>query len=923
MIGHAAPTTIHLAADSAGAGGRWVRPPFFMLRLGGLPADAVEPLRSPASVSWAEGVLESERLLTLAKDQLADRLQVAVAGVEDDSVRRGLLKIRRDVFNLRLPDARTVEQGAAALDAATAELLRGWMADRRELQQRLDAGDRVLAADVAEGREHLRALADHPHVRQGLLLASPSLDRYLPAYLTGQGDLSKRLRRIERSVLEYVYRTACKTSPFSSFTPVGLGRFQPDVGSLLVLDSVAGQWRSHARLNLAALARIVAILTSDPALRGDLPVEVTGGWQQDRDRVRYVRRQQHGGDDDAAVTMDTVRENLFYLTSSSVLHEVFEVLPEGSRLRFTELEQRLASAGAERRDRTQVESYLGHLVRLGLLVTPSLHIDIHSPDPVRKFCAGIRRLDRPWAVLLAERLESVADAVTAYGSASLGERRSLLDRIRLELTEAQDDLGATTTAIPRTLIYEDVSLPGVAVADGAEWDEHLHPALTQLARILPVFDITLPHRLVTAGYFRARYGAAGRCEDVVRFVHDFHQDFYDQYLRSTMQRREFDEHNEYVPQINWLNQPEITALDDARRKVVDHMRLRYADHPSDDVELVLDDSFIDDVAAGLSGLTGDIDPHCYFVQVGRDGGRPFAVLNRAYSGLTLQFSRFAHCFPDGDGYRLAEGLRSTLREVCPAGAVLAEVKGGYETTNLNLHPAVTPYELVCPGDTSFRPPDEQIPVEDLVISDGGRRLRLRSRRLGVEVIPVYLGFLVPMALPEMQQMLLRFSYTSMARIDLWSGVDHPLGDDLIGGHPRVRHRNLVINRRLWKTHPRHLPQRVPGRTDADQLLAWIRWRQENGLPRRAFVTPDVPSPEDRNDDPGGRPAMAGTTKPQYVDFDSHLSLALLDSTVRSATQRLVFTEMLPDIEQLWLHPDGRPHVTELTIEIDGTAEERA
>ncbi|WP_300009608.1 lantibiotic dehydratase [Pseudonocardia sp.] len=923
MTGRHGPGAILQATGTPSeAGTRWIRPPFFMLRLGGLPADAVAPLRSPASVAWAEGVLGSERRLTIEKDRLADLLQSAVRGLTDEVARRKLLEIRRHVYNLRVPDPASVDAVVDVLPAATSVLLRSWLRERRDHRSQVEIGDDVVADELGTGRAHLRALADHPHIRRGLLLASPSIDRHVGGYLTSGSTPSKRARRMERSVLEYVYRTACKTSPFSYFTPVGLGRFEPGVGSLLTLDTGDAPWRSHTRLNLAVVARIAAVLTSDPALRADIPVEITGGWQEHRGRIRYVRRQRRSGDDDAAVTMDTVQENLFYLANSGVLHEVFAILAPGVRLRFADLRNRLVSGPSERRDPDQVEAYLGHLLRLGLLVTPTLHVDIHHPDPVRRFCAGVRDLDRTWATMLSDRLDAVADAVAEYGSAPLESRRTLLESIRLDLLETQDDLGAATSSVPRTVLYEDVSLPAGARADSAEWDALLHPALTGLARILPVFDMTLPHRLVMAGYFRSRYGSGGRCDDVVTFVHEFHQDFFDRYVRSSMQRADFDANNDYVPHVNWLNQPELRALDRARSAVVDHMRRRYADHPSDDTELVLDDSFIDDVASELPAMAGDIDPHCYFLQLGRDGTDPFAVLNRAYTGLTLQFSRFAHCFTDGagpagEGSGLVDGLRATLDGVCPPGAVLAEVKGGYETTNLNLHPVVTPFELVCPGDVSFRPAEEQIAVDDLVIVDDGGRLRLRSRRLDVEVIPVYLGFLVPLALPETQQMLLRFSYSSMARIDLWSGTDRPLGDDLIGGHPRVRYRNLVLTRRLWKTHPRHLPLRSPGCSESEHLLAWRRWRAENGLPERVFVTPDVAHAEDRNTDPGGRPAMAGTMKPQYVDFGSLLSLGLLDNTVRSATHRLVFTEMLPDLEQLWLDPDGRPHVAELTVEIDG------
>ena len=905
----------------------WRWPPFFMLRLGGISTAAVALLRFPDSVEWAERALELEQELAARRQPFADALEDAVGGLADGSLRRQLLDLRRDVFNLRRPrHADDLPAVAAQLPAATGTELLGWL-DLWARQERCARdGEEVVAAELTSRRQHLREVVDHPHVRQGLLLASPSLDRYLPTYLDAPaGALGKRARRIERSVLEYVYRTACKTSPFSSFTAVGLGRFRPDGGALVGLNSTRGEWPSHTRLNLAVVSRLAEILLAEPELRGDLPLRVTQGWREDRDRIRYVRRELLAGDSDAPVTMDRVRESLFYLNSSSVLDEVFEILPEGSALRFAELADRLRSNPAEHRSREQVTSYLGHLIRLGLLVAPALHVDIHSPDPVRAFRDGVAMLDRGWAARLTDRLDDVARAADDYRAAPLDDRRRLLEEIRLTLTDAQLDLGARESTIPRTLLYEDVSLPaGRAVADLGRWEEQVKPALTGLARILPVFDLTLPQRLVTRGFFTARFGAGGHCDDVVRFVHEFHQDFYEQYLRNAMQRREFDEAGEYVPQANWLKLPELDALDSARRTLIEQMRARYAAHPSDDQELVLDDDFVDQVAAGLPDCFGDLDPHCFFLQVGAERGEEFTVLNRAYSGLTLQFSRFAHCFPDGEGHGLGAGLRATLADVCPPGAVFAELTGGHESTNLNLHPAVTPYELVCPGDISFRPESEQIPVGDLIIEDDerGSRLRLRSRRLGVEVIPVYLGFLVPMALPEIQRLLMNFSYTSMARVDFWSGVDRPLGGAAIGGHPRLRYRDLVLTRRLWKCDPARLPQRGQDQTDAQALLAWTRWRRENGLPPRVFVSPDLAGGDDPQEDPGGRPAMAGTTKPQFVDFESVFSLSLLENSVRSATHRLIFTEMLPDLPQLVLRPDGEPYVSELTVEIDGVRREQ-
>src|SRR5581483_9388454 len=135
----------------------------------------------------------------------------------------------------------------------------------------------------------------------GILLSSPSLDRYLPTYLAADPlRLSKRARRIERSLLEYLYRAAAKTSPFSTLTAVELAGFDGD-GPDLVTATLAGPAkRAVVQLNLAVLARLTAVLLGNGDLRADLPVRATGGVTAHRERIRYLRRLQTVGSDDGA-----------------------------------------------------------------------------------------------------------------------------------------------------------------------------------------------------------------------------------------------------------------------------------------------------------------------------------------------------------------------------------------------------------------------------------------------------------------------------------------------------------------------------------------------------------------------------------------------------------------------------------------------
>lgn len=927
----------------------WHLPGVFMLRTAGLPLEVADGLAFDATADWARRVLAAEQRLRAAAAELSDDLAEVIArNLTDDRLRQRLIRLRRDVYNLRAPRPADPRQWpAAVLGEPTHARLRDWLAALATHQAQRAAGADLLARELADRRARLATLADDPDLRGGILLASPSLDQYLTAYLRAgaAGTRSKRTRRVERSLLEYAYRTATKTSPFSRLTTVNVGWFGRGVGHLLRVEpatdptdtSATGLTKiGKARLNLAALGRISAIVLADETLRADLPVTVTTGWRVSHGRIRYLRRRRTSTDDaDAAVTLDSIHESLFQLPTGRLLEETLRRLGDGRVRRLGDLVTELAGQGGW--PAGEVAQYLHHLLRVGLLVVPNLQLDIHAGDPVDGYARALRAIDTGWAHRLADRVATANRLAAGYPDADLAGRRRTLTELRAELAAAHADLGRADVPAPRTLLYEDSVLSTAApvTADRDRWERQILPGLRALARLMPVFDINLPRRLVTKGFFTARYGAGGRCDDLLTFAHEFQQDFFEHYSSRMLRRRAFDAENRYVRQENWFRQPEITALDDARTELARRLNEAYAALPPEATELVLDDDFMAGVAELIPANLGELDPRSFFCQVADDGTRQRLVVNRVYSGMTLLFSRFAYLFEADD---LAGRLRAEIARLAPPGAVLAELKGGYDATNLNLHPAVTPYELVCPGETSFRPAAEQIHTDDLVIEHDAEadRLMLRSRRLDAEVIPVYLGFLLPMALPEVQQVLLNFAYLGMAQPDLWAGTTVPLPGRGIAGYPRIRHRDVVLQRRMWKLHPDYLPPaQGPEQSTAEWFLAWARWRRDNGLPRRVFATPEgtrltAPAPGDAagNDpvaggtaagggaaggDPGGRPDH----KPLYVDFDSLFSLRLLDAMARRAGSRLVLTEMLPDRDEQVVRHAGGSYVTELTVELNG------
>jgi hypothetical protein len=884
--------------------GTWHLRRWYMLRVAALPVESVAGLRSPRGIAWADSVIAERDRLAAAGLQLSDALHEHIGRTADAGPRRALIEVRRQIYHNVVPR----EPAALALvEPDLGRRLAAWLRDRAALDDLVAAGEETVRREVAHGRAVLRQLAGEPWLRHGLLLASPSLDTYLDGYRTSiRPTLSKRERRIERSVMEYVSRIAHKTSPFSTFTGLVLGRFADDPGATLYPGRIREPWFSHPRLNVAVLGRLHDLIVANEKLCADLPVRLTPGWKTELDRIRYVRRSVSYGDDSATVGMDLIQTVVYYLSRSAGLERTLALLERDRDLRFRDFVDRVREA--ENASVEEGERWAHTLRRLGLLEFADLRLDIHDPDPVRSYAARLGGLGLPWADDLAGRLVDVAERIDAYAAAGVSERRDILAWLRQEFTAVQHDIGAGDATLPRTLLFEDVRFEAEPVVCGAtEWTERIGTALDAVGGLLPAFDYLLRERMLLKAFFLIRYGRGGRCDDLLRFVYDFQEDIYDQYLE-VAERRQFSDDEDLVSgRDNWLNSPELAALGRARQLLADGVRAAWAAAPADADELNLDGELIAAVARELAPAAPWTVAQSYFVQLARTPAGPLAVLNQTVGGLSFPFSRFTHCFTGEPG--LADVLRADNRWRQPEGAVFAELLGGAVTTNLNLHGRLTDYQLVCPGETGSVPLAEQITADDLYLEhdEPTDRVVLRSRRLGREVVPVHLGYLMPMALPAIARVLNLFAPSTFARFLPWYGVPARDGDAGVTVRPRIRHRDVVVSRRCWTVEARALPARAPDDSDASWLLSWRTWQRRHRLPDQVFATFAAAS-----DSPA--PPWRAWSKPHHVDFRSYHSLLVLDHLARNGGAEIRLEEMLPTGDDLYVTSSRGHHVAEMVLE---------
>ncbi|HEU5229049.1 MAG TPA: lantibiotic dehydratase, partial [Ktedonobacteraceae bacterium] len=256
-------------------------------------------------------------------------------------------------------------------------------------------------------------------------------------------------------------------------------------------------------------------------------------------------------------------------------------------------------------------------------------------------------------------------------------------------------------------------------------------------------------------------------------------------------------------------------------------------------------------------------------------------------------------------------------------------------SNTSAHIAQTPYELTYPAVVSNRPPEERIPLNDLIVSHDpqSNRLRLISRRLQREVLPVHLGMLADLWQPPLYRFLLTVFgekgtdvLLSMVQIPDIAGIG---ADMALRSYPRVYLGSLVLGRFSWMVGVQQLPKREKGMSSFDYMLQVQRWLATHQLPQECFVRipidllPPVKGSKDTSTN------ALKDRKPLHIDFRNYLSVMMFEQIVSHAEQLehpeyqvLLLQEVLPCQEDLQISDGRATYVSELLIELTRTGESR-
>jgi lantibiotic biosynthesis protein len=708
-----------------------------------------------------------------------------------------------------------------------------WAALRANLESHGVPEDQAAALerDYDVLRDHLRALFDRPMLRDALFVASPELHRAAAPFLAGETGAGER--RVVRSLARYLARAATRPTPFGLFA----GCSVLPIGAVTSLQiEGAASYRRHSRLDMDYVAQLARAVGNDPAARRAVPLRANTSLHAAAGRIHYVE----------TVYLERLRGyQLVAVDPAEALRATLERARSGPDFRV------LAGALVDGEvSLGEAEEYVEELLDAQVLV-PQIEPAITG---------------REAAAVLADDLAAanVCEPVAAALVETLARLRELDAEgvgVRVEgYARAAEPLAGLPVKVDHARLYQvDLFKPAASASLGADVVAEIARGAELLVRVVPQSDP----------------------------LDDFMERFMERY-----ERRE-------VPLLEALDEEVGIALGAGQTTAAAQRRLQVArEH-----ELWLAELRVRAAAAGADAV--ELEEH----DLRRLDQRPSTSLPQAFDAMaTLMASSPAALArgdfrvllhnvigPPGAGLlgrfchldaelraRTEEHLRT--EEALRSDAVFAEVvhlpQG--RVGNVIARPTFRDYEIPFLGRSSL-PPDRQILPEDLTVSVVNRRLVLRSRRLGREVVPRLTcahAFTRPTQLPVYRFLgLLQAHGTS--RILSWQWGGHLNTAAFL---PRVTAGRLVLARARWTIFPREVESltQVRGAEGYDRVR---RWAEQRALPRRVML------------------AEGDQFLP--IDLDNVVSVDVLLDLLRRHPGPAELTEALPAADELCAHgPEG-------------------
>jgi thiopeptide-type bacteriocin biosynthesis protein len=640
-------------------------------------------------------------------------------------------------------------------------------------------------------RERLAAVFSRPAMREALFIAAPDLEELLDLWL--RDPQHKRVERVESALTRYFQRMAGRATPFGLFAGCALGRIADE--TRLEIDETEA-CRRHTRLDMDYLFALAEKLRGEESLKVSARYFPNSSLYSAAGRVRYIESRWDGN------------SRSYHLVAAEESEPLLDTLlraREGATPR--ELIQALAEDGF---DPAEASFFVYELIDSQLLA-PDLELPATGAEPIQPLIDRLRGFEATASV--AEHLARAHDALNAIDASGLGvdpgRYRALAKS--LEALPAKVELSR--------LFQVDLVKAAPAATLGGEVMTEMYRGVETLHRLFGRSRGNELNRFLDA--FAARYESRE-----VPLVEALDEEIG---IGFPPGGGASDEATPLLKGMYFPGAPSEMAYWNARDAMMLGKLTRALERQEFEIRLeasdldALDESRVPALpnAFSVMGSLGAADEAA--LQAG-----DFRLMIRAVTGPSGAplLGRFCHSDPE-----LQTLVESHLREeeAMQPDALFAEIVHMPEgrVGNILLRPVLREYEIAYLGRSGAEQ-DRQISITDLLVSVHEGRIRLRSKRLGREIVPRLTN---AHAFTNSTSGVYRF-LASLQYQDVTAGLGWEWGVLAVAPFlPRVVMGRLVLSLSQWRVSKSEIERLTGAQGAAARFQAVQHWRQERKLPR--------------------------------------------------------------------------------------------
>jgi hypothetical protein len=931
--------------------------PYILIRVSGGSFERMQALEFNETVRTAEKIYHLEEKLADIKQTISRGFYQLIPRIEDREIQNLLLNCRRDIFNEREIPLTAREAFNSHLPGELKKAVRDYLETRESIRELKIQVEAVYLREAAETRKNFRTLAADPVLQKGLLLSSQSLLKRIPGYLGKESPTNKKDFQTQRGLMKYISRMYCKTSPFSTFTNLALGKPEPAAGpGTPFLQTPGGENTGivhHIRLNNFLYEHLQTLLCKNPLINRHF-------------LVRPNPTLEKGADDYLYLTNSRNIEAFQRISINPVL-EVFLDLTAGKRegIKIKDLIAAIVRGEYIEAAPEEIDAYILQLLEYGFFEY-NIGVSGIDPDWDIKLREVLDAMETPGSPVpftreLSDTLGKIRTLARGYGQAPCRQREKILEDsfqqykdICMKLHEAAglsrerekqeeetviDDETFKHTAntgfhfTPEQMFYEDTTVNITPGLDEKRLTEFIYSLHGMLRQIRP-FRWHRPERAQMNHFFLEKYGK-NTPVDLMTFYEDYYREIKKPEAEWLKNKENKNGKNKYPEQENpFLKIPEVIKIEQEKKAWLDCFTagLKKRLIPGDDEvsicpgDLRRPNREYPGEKTGKTRGTG-----CsygafiqFYIEKQPGGGEKLkGVINSLFPGYGKLFSRFLHIFDQ----TVTRDIRQ-WNETAAGDELLAEdCDASY--FNANIHPPLLPYEIRIPGGHNSLPPKNQLPITQLQVrwNEKENALQLIDRHTQKQVYVFDLGFQGHSGRSRLFQLLEKFTLAEYPFIlPLIRSTNEIAGKSsekekkknsagIIHVNPRIVYdHSIVLQRKTWYIPRERLPGKEPGETQWAYFLRIDKWRRHLQIPEEVYVYVTdrthikAPGPGKSGQGPG-----RDDYKPQYISFANPYLIDLLEKMIKRVPRGLKVVEMLPNSRQL-LQFRGKRHVTEFTVQ---------